>query len=52
MDSLNRLSPIAQKVTQASYIYPYANKKERYALPEVRNGQQQKTVSILTTANT
>ncbi len=32
MDSLNRLSPIAQKVTQASYIYPYANKKERYAL--------------------
>ena len=32
MDSLNNLSPVAQKVTQAAYIYPYANIKERYAL--------------------
>ena len=32
MDSVNDLSPIAQKVTQAAYIYPYANIKERYAL--------------------
>jgi hypothetical protein len=32
MDSINNLSPIAQKVTQAAYIYPYANIKERYAL--------------------
>ena len=32
MDSLNKLSPIAQKVTQAAYIYHYANIRERYAL--------------------
>ena len=32
MDSLNDLSPIAQKVTQAAYIYPYATIRERYAL--------------------
>ena len=32
MDSLNELSKIAQKITQASYIYPYATKRERYAL--------------------
>jgi hypothetical protein len=32
MDSVNKLSPIAQKVTQAAYIYQYANIKERYAL--------------------
>ena len=32
MDSLVKLSPIAQKITQAAYIYPYATKKERYAL--------------------
>ena len=32
MDSLNNLSPIAQKVTQAAYIYPYATIRERYAL--------------------
>jgi len=32
MDSVNTLSPIAQKVTQAAYIYPYANIRERYAL--------------------
>lgn len=32
MDSLNSLSPIAQKVTQAAYIYPYATVRERYAL--------------------
>ena len=32
MDSINDLSPIAQKVTQAAYIYPYASIRERYAL--------------------
>ena len=32
MDSINQLSPIAQKITQAAYIYPYANRLERYAL--------------------
>ena len=32
MDSINKLSPIAQKITQAAYIYPYATRKERYAL--------------------
>ena len=32
MDSLNTLSPIAQKITQAAYIYPYATIRERYAL--------------------
>lgn len=32
MDSLNKLSPIAQKITQAAYIYNYANIRERYAL--------------------
>jgi len=32
MDSINNLSPIAQKVTQAAYIYPYASIRERYAL--------------------
>ena len=32
MDSLIELSPIAQKITQAAYIYPYATKRERYAL--------------------
>ena len=32
MDSLSELSPIAQKITQATYIYPYATKRERYAL--------------------
>jgi len=32
MDSIIKLSPIAQKVTQAAYIYHYANIRERYAL--------------------
>tara|TARA_B100001173_G_scaffold289519_1_gene279464 strand:+ start:986 stop:2371 length:1386 start_codon:yes stop_codon:yes gene_type:complete len=32
MDSINQLSPIAQKITQAAYIYPYATRKVRYAL--------------------
>jgi len=32
MDSLNTLSPIAQKITQAAYIYSYASIRERYAL--------------------
>ena len=32
MDIANTLTPIAQKVTQAAYIYHYATIKERYAL--------------------
>ncbi len=32
MDSVNKLSLAAQKVTQAAYIYPYATIRERYAL--------------------
>ena len=32
MDSINQLTPIARKITQAAYIYPYATRKERYAL--------------------
>jgi len=32
MDSLTTLSPIAQKFTQAAYIYSYATIRERYAL--------------------
>ena len=28
----SQLSPLAMKVTQAAYIYPYANRLERYAL--------------------
>ena len=32
MDSIIQLTPIAQKITQAAYIYPYATRKERYAL--------------------
>ena len=31
-DSLNKLTPKAKIISQASYIYPYANRKERYAL--------------------
>ena len=32
MNNLNQLSPFAQKVTQATYIYSYSNRRERYAL--------------------
>ena len=32
MDIANTLTPIAQKITQAAYIYHYATIKERYAL--------------------
>lgn len=32
MDSMTTMTPIAQKITQAAYIYPYATKRERYAL--------------------
>ena len=32
MDTINKLTPYAQKITQAAYIYPYAAKRERYAL--------------------
>ena len=28
----NTLSPLAQKITQAAFVYPYANRRERYAL--------------------
>ncbi len=27
-----QLTPLAQKITQAAYVYPYANRRERYAL--------------------
>ena len=32
MDSLNSLSPYAQKLTQSAYVYSYAGIRERYAL--------------------
>ena len=32
MDTINNLSQFAQKISQAAYIYPYATKRERYAL--------------------
>ena len=47
MDSLNKLSPIAQKVTQAAYIYHYANIRERYALLRGLNGQLRRIVYFL-----
>lgn len=31
-DSLNKLTPKANVISQASYVYSYANRKERYAL--------------------
>ena len=31
-DSLNQLTPRAKIISQAAYVYPYANRKERYAL--------------------
>jgi hypothetical protein len=36
-DSINQLSPEAKIISQASYVYPYANRKERYALIRGRN---------------
>ena len=35
-DSLSNLSLLGKKITQSSYIYPYANRKERYYL--IRGG--------------
>ena len=35
-DSLSKLSLLGKKITQSSYIYPYANRKERYYL--IRGG--------------
>ena len=32
MDTINKLTPFAQKISQAAYIYPYATKRERYSL--------------------
>lgn len=32
MDSINKLTQFAQKVTMASYVYPYGTRRERYAL--------------------
>lgn len=32
MDSMNGLTPLAQKLTQAAYVYAYAGIRERYAL--------------------
>ena len=31
-DAQNNLSPLAQKITQAAFVYPYANRRECYAL--------------------
>ncbi|MDG2491171.1 MAG: hypothetical protein P8M60_00240 [Flavobacteriaceae bacterium] len=36
-DSINQLSPEAKIISQASYVYPYATRKERYALIRGRN---------------
>ncbi len=35
-DSVSQLSQLGKKITQSSYIYPYANRKERYYL--IRGG--------------
>ena len=35
-DSISKLSLLGKKITQSSYIYPYANRKERYYL--IRGG--------------
>ena len=32
MDSINKLSKLSQKITMASYVYPYATIRERYSL--------------------
>lgn len=36
-DAKNTLSPLAQKITQAAFVYPYANRRERYALIRGKN---------------
>ena len=36
IDSISKLSLLGKKITQSSYIYPYANRKERYYL--IRGG--------------
>ena len=35
-DSVSQLSKLGKKITQSSYVYPYANRKERYYL--IRGG--------------
>ena len=42
MDSLNNLSQSAQKITMASYVYPYATIRERYALLRGSNWNSKK----------
>ncbi len=37
MDSINQLSDFAQKVTMASYVYPYGTRRERYAILRAEN---------------
>ena len=51
MDSINDLSPIAQKVTQAAYIYPYASIRERYALLRSSKLTEAKIVCFLVIVN-
>ena len=46
----SQLSPLAMKVTQAAYIYPYANRLERYASSAEKPPSKQ-TVFISITAN-
>jgi len=41
-DSINNLSPFAQKIIQSAYIYPYANRRERYALIRGNNTLKKK----------
>ena len=40
MDSVNTLSPIAQKVTQAAYVYHYANIRNCYLFPTITHSQR------------
>ena len=42
MDSTNNLSTLAQKVTMASYVYPYGTRRERYALLRGANWNRNK----------
>jgi hypothetical protein len=42
MDSTNNLSTLAQKVTMASYVYPYGTRRERYALLRGTNWNRNK----------
>ena len=45
MDSINQLSDFAQKVTMASYVYPYGTRRERYAILRAENLDRSKDSS-------